>query len=149
MALAKAQVAAALQGELLAPLLRAAARGGIDVAELGIHELRHFVFREHSSDQYVAPRFAHHPRGEPARVLGLYHGLHARAQAVEPPHKVVFTAAAHGAALLLATADYDLYIALGPLCTKTVAMAVSQRVLHWLKAERSSVLLEKQLTWPS
>jgi hypothetical protein len=62
---------------------------------------------------------------------------------------VLFIADGRRALLGHAGSEYELFTAHPPLCTKAEATSAAHALLRWVRKERGTLVLEKQLHWPS
>jgi hypothetical protein len=156
-AAAREQVVQRLHSPALLALRQSAASSArhVVVASLGIAHLEHFLYSDRTAGAYVAAEWPPPPEGEgtdgtrASVLLGAYQQLHAQLHATTPPLSVLFIADGQRALLGHAGSDYELFTAHSPLCTKAEATAAAHAVLRWVRKERSTLLLEKQLHWPS
>ena len=120
----------------------------------GVPEVRHFVYRV--GEQFTAPRVGVHAgaqcpyrdRAAVKQLMRRYQSVHARVHALPKPLREYLQVTDRETIFAWTSAEYELYVAFGPLASKPVAVAAAHRLLRWLKKEQPSLFLlhPKQVT---
>ena len=134
--------------------LRAALDASVQVPqccidEPGVPEIRHYMFRLATLEQCTSPHSGHPSSPEsPYRnhsslkhLFQRYQLVHSRVHASEKPLREYFQASNTEAIFVWCNSDFELYVALGPLVTKPMAVAACHKLLRWLRTEEKNLFL--------
>ena len=149
LSLCRQQVQQRLQqaDELRGPLFRAVAQPQYDVEDAGATEVRHFLYRVAAHQQFTAPRTGPDAgpqcpyRDRPAvkRLLRRYQHVHERVHASSKPLREYLITTDTETIVAWTNAEHELYVVLGPLVSKPVAIAASHKLLRWLRKEHAAL----------
>ncbi|XP_022084897.1 protein SAND-like isoform X2 [Acanthaster planci] len=116
---------------------KAVAGGGYRCQEVGISDLRHFIYKSKSTAQFTAPELEAPYRDpeERARLFTIYQYVHQRVHNAARPLKIMFHVGSREAMLGWVTTGFELYAVFGPLATKQVAILAVNKLLKWIKKE--------------
>ncbi|XP_078000026.1 vacuolar fusion protein MON1 homolog A-like [Glandiceps talaboti] len=106
------------------------------VAQVGITDLRHFLYKSRSTAQFTSPSWEppYTDLTERERLFGMYHFLHQKLHSSRPV-KILFHAGEKETLLGWVTSGFELYATFGPLVTKPVAITAINKLLKWIKKE--------------
>ena len=135
--------------ELRGPLFRAVAQPQYDVEEVGAAEIRHFIYHLTAHHQFTAPRTGAHAgpqcpyrdRASVKQLLRRYQHVHERVHkgCGGKPHREYLQTTETETIYALTTSEHELYVVLGPLVSKPVAIAASHKLLRWLRKEQPNL----------
>ncbi|KFV47951.1 Vacuolar fusion protein MON1 A, partial [Tyto alba] len=105
------------------------------VAQVGIPDLRHFIYKSKSSGLFTSPEIeAPYVREEEKeRLLGLYQYLHSRAHNSSRPLKNIYFTGPRENLLAWVTSAFELYICYSPLGTKAGAISAVNKLMKWIR----------------
>ncbi|XP_070535609.1 vacuolar fusion protein MON1 homolog A-like [Ptychodera flava] len=106
------------------------------VAQVGISDLRHFLYKSRSTAQFTSPAWEppYTDLKQRERLFSMYHFLHQRIHCSRPL-KILFHATEKETLLGWITSGFELYATFGPLVTKPVAITAINKLLKWIKKE--------------
>ena len=149
LSLCRQQVVQRLQQteELRGPLFRAVAQPQYDVEEAGAAEVRHFLYRLAVHQQFTAPRTGpnagpqcpYRDRAAVKQLLRRYQHVHERVYASSKPLREYLVTTDSETIVAWTNSELELYVVLGPLVSKPVAIAASHKLLRWLKKEHATL----------
>ncbi|XP_064632667.1 vacuolar fusion protein MON1 homolog A-like [Lineus longissimus] len=118
-------------------------RKGYSTTQVGIPDLRHFMYKSRSTAQFTSPDFEapYISDEEQTRLYGLYQYLHHRIHCTARPLKILFHVGEYETLLGWVTSGFELYAIFGPLTTKPVAIASVNRLLKWIKKEEDRLFI--------
>ncbi|KAJ8032358.1 Protein SAND [Holothuria leucospilota] len=127
----------------LAAIKDSVKRGSYTCQEVGISELRHFLYKNKSTAQFTAPSWGA-PYSDPAeqeRLFSLYRFVHQKVHNPARPLKILFYVGSHESALGWITSGFELYAVFSPLTTKQVAILAVNKILKWIKKEEERLFI--------
>ena len=149
LSLCRQQVVERLQEaeELRGPLFRAIAQPQYDVEEVGAAEIRHFIYRLAAHSQFTAPRTGplagpqcpYRDRASVKALLRRYQHAHQRVHAGGKPLREYLQTTETETIVAWTSSEHELYVVLGPLVSKPVAIAASHKLLRWLRKEQPTL----------
>ncbi|XP_010223795.1 PREDICTED: vacuolar fusion protein MON1 homolog A [Tinamus guttatus] len=113
------------------------------VAQVGIPDLRHFIYKSKSSGLFTSPEIeAPYVREEEKeRLLGLYQYLHSRAHNSSRPLKNIYFTGPRENLLAWVTSAFELYICYSPLGTKAGAISAVNKLMKWIRKEEDRLFI--------
>ncbi|XP_064162724.1 vacuolar fusion protein MON1 homolog A [Anguilla rostrata] len=131
----------ALQEALLAP--------SYPVSQVGIPELRHFVYKSKSSGLYTSPEIPipYQSEEEQERLMGLYQYLHSRMHHPTRPLRFIYHCAERENLLSWVTSGFELYLCFSPLGTKALAISAINKLLKWIRKEEDRLFILSPQTY--
>nr|XP_010306775.1 PREDICTED: vacuolar fusion protein MON1 homolog A [Balearica regulorum gibbericeps] len=113
------------------------------VAQVGIPDLRHFIYKSKSSGLFTSPKIeAPYVREEEKeRLLGLYQYLHSRAHNSSRPLKNIYFTGPRENLLAWVTSAFELYICYSPLGTKAGAISAVNKLMKWIRKEEDRLFI--------
>ncbi|KAM8799560.1 vacuolar fusion protein MON1 homolog A [Eudromia elegans] len=113
------------------------------VAQVGIPDLRHFIYKSKSSGLFTSPEIeAPYVREEDKeRLLGLYQYLHSRAHNSSRPLKNIYFTGPRENLLAWVTSAFELYICYSPLGTKAGAISAVNKLMKWIRREEDRLFI--------
>ncbi|CAF96888.1 unnamed protein product [Tetraodon nigroviridis] len=131
------------------------------VEQVGIPELRHFLYKSKSSGLYTSPEFPelYQSDKEQERLMGLYQELHSHLH--HPVRPLRFFYCCSNQENLLAwvsitvshhvhhdmTNGFELYLCFSPLGTKALAVSAINKLLKWIRKEEDRLFILSPLTY--
>ncbi|XP_033631186.1 protein SAND-like [Asterias rubens] len=127
----------------LEAITKAIADGGYRCREVGISDLRHFIYKSKSTAQFTAPDLEapYKDSDERARLFSMYQYVHQRVHNAARPLKIMFHVGSREALLGWVTTGFELYAVFGPLATKQVAILAVNKLLKWIKKEEDRLFI--------
>ncbi|XP_041452850.1 protein SAND-like [Lytechinus variegatus] len=127
----------------IAAIQRAVSKGSFRCQEVGIGDLRHFLYKVRSTAQYAAPELdaPYNQPDERDRLLSLYQYTHQRIHSPARPLKIMFTVGSKEAVLGWVTGGFELFAIFGPLTTKQAAIFAVNKLLKWIKKEETRLFI--------
>ncbi|XP_048878508.1 vacuolar fusion protein MON1 homolog A [Brienomyrus brachyistius] len=131
----------ALQEALKAP--------SYSVSQVGIPELRHFVYKSKSSGLYTSPEFPvpYQSEEEQERLMELYQYLHSRMHHPTRPLRSIYSCGESESLLAWVTSGFELYLCFSPLATKALAAAAINKLLKWIRKEEERLFILNPQTY--
>ncbi|XP_074861162.1 vacuolar fusion protein MON1 homolog A [Carettochelys insculpta] len=128
-------VAHALQEALRSPFYSA--------SQVGIPDLRHFIYKSKSSGLFTSPEMEapYASTEEHQRLLELYQYLHSRAHTSSRPLKHVYFTGPRENLLAWVTNAFELYVCYSPLGTKAAAVAAVNKLMKWIRREEERLFI--------
>ncbi|NXC19249.1 MON1A protein, partial [Corythaeola cristata] len=113
------------------------------VAQVGIPDLRHFIYKSKSSGLFTSPEIEapYVRKEEKERLLGLYQYLHSRAHNSSRPLKNIYFTGPHENLLAWVTSAFELYICYSPLGTKAGAISAVNKLMKWIRKEEDRLFI--------
>ncbi|XP_072045856.1 protein SAND-like [Amphiura filiformis] len=127
----------------LAAIEHAVSSGSYRCREVGISDLRHFLYKSKSTAQFTSPELEA-PYDDPTereRLFSMYLYLHQRIHNAARPLKIMFHVGSTEAMLGWVTSGFELYAVFGPLTTKQVAILAVNKLLKWMKKEEDRLFV--------
>ncbi|XP_012276007.1 vacuolar fusion protein MON1 homolog A [Orussus abietinus] len=115
----------------------------VTIAEIGLPEMRHVLYKCKSTAQFWCPAFQapYTTEEEIERLLGLYQCLHHKLHAPSRPLKLIFQQLEKETMFTWLTAGFELYATFEPLVTKRDAIEAVSKLLKWLKKEEERLFI--------
>ncbi|XP_044512878.1 vacuolar fusion protein MON1 homolog A [Gracilinanus agilis] len=119
------------------------------VAQVGIPDLRHFIYKSKSSGLFTSPEIEdpYASEEEQERLLGLYQYLHSRAHNASRPLKTIYYTGPNENLLALVTGAFELYMCYSPLGTKVSAISAVHKLMRWIRKEEDRLFILTPLTY--
>ncbi|XP_043834886.1 vacuolar fusion protein MON1 homolog A isoform X1 [Dromiciops gliroides] len=119
------------------------------VAQVGIPDLRHFIYKSKSSGLFTSPEIEdpYVSEEEQERLLGLYQYLHSRAHNASRPLKTIYYTGPNENLLALVTGAFELYMCYSPLGTKASAISAVHKLMRWIRKEEDRLFILTPLTY--
>lgn len=132
-----------------APLKEALSNSLYDVAQVGIPELRHFLYKSKSSGLFTSPAMTapYNTEGEQKRLVSLYQYLHGRAHCSSNPLTTIYHVGSEENILAWVTEAFELYVCFSPLGTKSSAVNGVSRLLRWIRKEEEKLFILSSPTY--
>ncbi|KTF85786.1 hypothetical protein cypCar_00022972 [Cyprinus carpio] len=119
------------------------------VSQVGIPELRHFVYKSKSSGLYTSPDFPapYQAEEEHERLMGLYQHLHSCLHHPTRPLRYIYRCTETENLYALVTSGFELYLCFSPLGTKGLAVSAVNKLLKWIRKEEDRLFILSPLTY--
>ncbi|XP_003762301.1 vacuolar fusion protein MON1 homolog A [Sarcophilus harrisii] len=119
------------------------------VTQVGIPDLRHFIYKSKSSGLFTSPEIEdpYASEEEQERLLGLYQYLHSRAHNASHPLKTIYYTGPNENLLALVTGAFELYMCYSPLGTKASAISAVHKLMRWIRKEEDRLFILTPLTY--
>ncbi|KAJ8259805.1 hypothetical protein GJAV_G00173640 [Gymnothorax javanicus] len=119
------------------------------VSQVGIPELRHFVYKSKSSGLYTSPEIPipYQSEEEQERLMGLYQYLHSRMHHPTRPLRSIYRCAEKENLLAWVTSGFELYLCFSPLGTKALAVSAINKLLKWIRKEEDRLFILSPQTY--
>ncbi|KAL1265970.1 hypothetical protein QQF64_003997 [Cirrhinus molitorella] len=119
------------------------------VSQVGIPELRHFVYKSKSSGLYTSPDLPTPYQGEEEheRLMGLYQYLHSCLHHPTRPLRHIYRCTETENLYALVTSGFELYLCFSPLGTKGLAVSAVNKLLKWIRKEEDRLFILSPLTY--
>ncbi|NWW69863.1 MON1A protein, partial [Climacteris rufus] len=113
------------------------------VAQVGIPDLRHFIYKSKSSGLFTSPEIEapYVQEEEKERLLGLYQYLHSRAHNSSRPLKNIYFTGPRENLLAWVTNAFELYVCYSPLGTKAGAINAVNKLMKWIRKEEDRLFI--------
>ncbi|XP_062319137.1 vacuolar fusion protein MON1 homolog A [Osmerus eperlanus] len=118
-------------------------------AQVGIPELRHFVYKSKSSGLYTSPELPvpYQSEEEQERLIGLYQYLHSRLHHPTRPLRSIYHCGETENLFAWVTSGFELYLCFSPLGTKVLAVSAVNKLLKWIRREEDRLFILSPLTY--
>ncbi|XP_075430263.1 vacuolar fusion protein MON1 homolog A isoform X2 [Ascaphus truei] len=119
------------------------------VTQVGIPELRHFLYKSRSSGLFTSPAVEtpYDTDRERRRLLSLYQYLHSRAHSTSRPLTTIYHTGPCENLLAWVTEAFELYVCFSPLGTKASAVSSVSRLLRWIRREEERLFILSSPTY--
>ncbi|KAI7795292.1 vacuolar fusion protein MON1 homolog A [Triplophysa rosa] len=119
------------------------------VSQVGIPELRHFVYKSKSSGLYTSPDLPvpYQADEEHERLIGLYQNLHSCLHHPTRPLRYMYCCRETENLYALVTSGFELYLCFSPLGTKALAVSAVPKLLKWIRKEEDRLFILSPLTY--
>lgn len=119
------------------------------VEQVGIPELRHFLYKSKSSGLYTSPAFPviYQTDEEQERLMGLYQDLHSRLHHPTRPLRSLYRCTESENLNAWVTSGFELYLCFSPLGTKALAVSAVTKLLKWIRKEEDRLFILSPLTY--
>ncbi|KAI1890903.1 hypothetical protein AGOR_G00158390 [Albula goreensis] len=119
------------------------------VSQVGIPELRHFVYKSKSSGLYTSPEIPvpYKCEEEEERLMDLYQYLHSRMHHPTRPLRSIYHCAEKENLLAYVTSGFELYLCFSPLGTKALAVSAVNKLLKWIRKEEDRLFILNPQTY--
>nr|XP_055040118.1 vacuolar fusion protein MON1 homolog A [Misgurnus anguillicaudatus] len=119
------------------------------VSQVGIPELRHFVYKSKSSGLYTSPDLPvpYQEDNEHERLIGLYQYLHSCLHHPTRPLRNIYRCGETENLYALVTSGFELYLCFSPLGTKALAVSAVNKLLKWIRKEEDRLFILSPLTY--
>ncbi|XP_027858335.1 vacuolar fusion protein MON1 homolog A isoform X1 [Xiphophorus couchianus] len=119
------------------------------VVQVGIPELRHFLYKSKSSGLYTSPEIpeVYQSDEEQERLMGLYQDLHSCLHHPTRPLRSFYRCGEAENLLAMVTSGFELYLCFSPLATKALACSAVNKLLKWIRREEDRLFILSPLTY--
>ncbi|XP_042895064.1 protein SAND [Parasteatoda tepidariorum] len=116
---------------------------GYSVSQVGITEVRHFLYKSRSTAQYTAPRLEapYVTDDDWNHLFGLYQYLHHRMYKSSRPLKMLYYSGERETMVGWHMQGFELYAAFEPLVTKMDATNAMKKIVQWIKKEEDNLFI--------
>ncbi|XP_028574461.2 vacuolar fusion protein MON1 homolog A [Podarcis muralis] len=113
------------------------------VSQVGIPDLRHFIYKSKSSGLFTSPEIdaPYITEEEKERLLGLYQYLHSRAHNSSRPLSYIYYTGSNENLLAWVTSAFELYVCFSPLGTKAAAVSAVNKLMRWIRKEEDRLFI--------
>lgn len=131
------------RGNCLEAINESVNRGSYTASQVGVPEMRHFLYKCKSTAQFWSPALEppYHIPEESERLLGLYQALHHRLHAASRPLKLLHQQLEKETLLGWIATGFELYVTFEPLVTKHSAINAVNKLLRWIKKEEDRLFI--------
>ncbi|XP_075688103.1 vacuolar fusion protein MON1 homolog A [Rhinoderma darwinii] len=132
-----------------APLKEALRTALYVVEQVGIPELRHFLYKSKSSGLFTSPAMTapYNTEEEKKSLVSLYQYLHGRAHCSSHPLTTIYHVGPQENILAWVTEAFELYMCFSPLGTKSSAVNGVSRLLRWIRKEEEKLFILSSPTY--
>ncbi|XP_030633610.1 vacuolar fusion protein MON1 homolog A [Chanos chanos] len=119
------------------------------VSQVGIPELRHFVYKSKSSGLYTSPELPvpYQSVEEQERLMGLYQSLHSCLHHPTRPLRSIYRCGEMENLFAWVTSGFELYLCFSPLGTKALAVSAVNKLLKWIRKEEDRLFILNPQTY--
>ncbi|KAM4613705.1 vacuolar fusion protein MON1 homolog A isoform 1-T1 [Polymixia lowei] len=119
------------------------------VEQVGIPELRHFLYKSKSSGLYTSPELplVYQTEEEQERLMGLYQDLRSRLHHPTRPLRSIYRCGETENLLAWVTSGFELYLCFSPLGTKALAVSAVNKLMKWIRKEEDRLFILSPLTY--
>lgn len=119
------------------------------VEQVGIPELRHFLYKSKSSGLYTSPEFPvlYQSEEQQERLMALYQDLHSHLHHPTRPLRSFYRCGEMENLQAWMTSGFELYLCFSPLATKAVAVSAVNKLLKWIRKEEDRLFILSPLTY--
>ena len=137
------------RNNLLEAINKAAAQADTAACDIGLPELRHFLYKCKTTAQFYepSPTPPYKNAKDDPHLLKQYRILHHRLHAPTRPLKFLFIQEQSETMLGHVTLGYELYLALEPLVTKANVIESVNKVLKWIKKEENDLFITNPMVF--
>ncbi|XP_053891824.1 vacuolar fusion protein MON1 homolog A isoform X1 [Malaclemys terrapin pileata] len=113
------------------------------ISQVGIPDLRHFIYKSKSSGLFTSPEIEapYVSEEEKQRLLELYQYLHSRAHNSSRPLKNIYFTGPSENLLAWVTSAFELYVCYSPLGTKAAAVSAVNKLMKWIRREEDRLFI--------
>ncbi|XP_044307035.1 vacuolar fusion protein MON1 homolog A isoform X1 [Varanus komodoensis] len=118
-------------------------------SQVGLPDLRHFIYKSKSSGLFTSPEIdaPYITEEEKERLLGLYQYLHSRAHNSARPLANIYYTGSNENLLAWVTSAFELYVCFSPLGTKASAVSAVNKLMKWIRKEEDRLFILTPLTY--
>ncbi|XP_037107745.1 vacuolar fusion protein MON1 homolog A [Syngnathus acus] len=119
------------------------------VDQVGIPELRHFMYKSKSSGLYTSPEFPllYQSEEEQERLMASYQDLHSYVHHPTRPVRSYYRCGETENMMAWVTSGFELYLCFSPLGTKALAVSAVNKLLKWIRKEEDRLFILSHLTY--
>ncbi|XP_058027370.1 vacuolar fusion protein MON1 homolog A isoform X2 [Ahaetulla prasina] len=130
-------------------LLEAVRTPFYSVSQVGIPDLRHFIYKSKSSGFFTSPEIEapYITEKEKERLLELYQYLHSRAHNSTHPLNNIYYTGSNENLLAWVTNAFELYVCFTPLGTKAAAVSAVNKLMKWIRKEEDRLFILSPQTY--
>ncbi|XP_013909313.1 PREDICTED: vacuolar fusion protein MON1 homolog A [Thamnophis sirtalis] len=130
-------------------LLEAVRTPFYSVSQVGIPDLRHFIYKSKSSGLFTSPEIEapYITEEEKERLLELYQYLHSRAHNSARPLNNIYYTGSNENLLAWVTGAFELYVCFTPLGTKAAAVSAVNKLMKWIRKEEDRLFILSSQTY--
>uniref|UniRef100_A0A8C5RVJ3 Vacuolar fusion protein MON1 homolog n=1 Tax=Laticauda laticaudata TaxID=8630 RepID=A0A8C5RVJ3_LATLA len=124
-------------------LLEAVRTPFYSVSQVGIPDLRHFIYKSKSSGLFTSPEIEapYITEEEKERLLELYQYLHSRAHNSARPLNNIYYTGSNENLLAWVTSAFELYVCFSPMGTKAAAVSGVNKLMKWIRKEEDRLFI--------
>ncbi|ETE68428.1 Vacuolar fusion protein MON1-like A, partial [Ophiophagus hannah] len=124
-------------------LLEAVRTPFYSVSQVGIPDLRHFIYKSKSSGLFTSPEIEapYITEEEKERLLELYQYLHSRAHDSARPLNNIYYTGSNENLLAWVTSAFELYVCFSPMGTKAAAVSGVNKLMKWIRKEEDRLFI--------
>ncbi|XP_026529091.1 vacuolar fusion protein MON1 homolog A [Notechis scutatus] len=124
-------------------LLEAVRTPFYSVSQVGIPDLRHFIYKSKSSGLFTSPEIEapYITEEEKERLLELYQYLHSRAHNSARPLNNIYYTGSNENLLAWVTSAFELYVCFSPMGTKAAAVSSVNKLMKWIRKEEDRLFI--------
>ncbi|XP_026581493.1 vacuolar fusion protein MON1 homolog A [Pseudonaja textilis] len=124
-------------------LLEAVRTPFYSVSQVGIPDLRHFIYKSKSSGLFTSPEIEapYITEEEKERLLELYQYLHSRAHNSARPLNNIYYTGSNENLLAWVTSAFELYVCFSPMGTKAAAISGVNKLMKWIRKEEDRLFI--------
>ncbi|XP_052865986.1 vacuolar fusion protein MON1 homolog A [Anopheles cruzii] len=116
---------------------------GIKLLNIGIPEIRHFLYKSKSNAQLLCSELTvpYASNAQFKRLEGMYFALHHRIHNSGRPVKLIYQMKEKEVLLAWVTQAYELFVTFEPTVEKNEVISLVNRLLKWIKKEENSLFI--------
>ncbi|XP_032892961.1 vacuolar fusion protein MON1 homolog A isoform X2 [Amblyraja radiata] len=119
------------------------------ISQVGIPDLRHFIYKSRSSGLFTSPEVEAPYTSEQQleRLLELYQYLYSRIHNSARPLKYIYYAGERENLLAWVTNGFELYMCFTPMGTKVAAVNAITKLMKWIRKEEDKLFILNPVTY--
>lgn len=116
---------------------------GYSISQVGIADVRHFLYKSRSTAQFTGPRVEapYVTSDDWNHLFGLYQYLHHRMYKSTRPLKMLYYSGERETMVGWHMQGFELYASFEPLVTKADATNAMKKIVHWIKREEDNLFI--------
>lgn len=119
------------------------------ISQVGIPDLRHFIYKSRSSGLFTSPEVEapYTSEQQRERLLELYQYLYSRIHNSARPLKYIYYAGERENLLAWVTNGFELYMCFTPMGTKVAAVNAITKLMKWIRKEEDKLFILNPVTY--
>ncbi|XP_051874248.1 vacuolar fusion protein MON1 homolog A [Pristis pectinata] len=119
------------------------------ISQVGIPDLRHFIYKSRSSGLFTSPEVEapYTSKQQRERLLELYQYLYSRIHNSARPLKYIYYAGERENLLAWVTNGFELYMCFTPMGTKAAAVNAITKLMKWIRKEEDKLFILNPVTY--